>query len=69
MQKVGSVLPDISTNTSRICYYTCILDRNRSNIREIQLRHNLAYKILDLLFLAKKCPAILASTTFLLSLI
>ena len=46
-----------------------ILDRDRSNIWEIQLRHNLAYEILDLLFLAKKCPAILASTTYLLSLI
>jgi len=43
-----------------------ILDRNRSYLSELQLRRNLAYKILGLLSATKKWPGILASTTLLL---
>ena len=51
--------------------FIIILDRNRSYIRKLQLRHIIAYKILDLLSqkATKKCPGILASTTFLLRMI
>jgi hypothetical protein len=46
-----------------------ILDRNRSYLSELQLRRNLAYKILCRLSPTKKWPWILASTTLLLRLI
>jgi hypothetical protein len=35
----------------------------RSHFRELQLRHNLAYKILDILSDTKKCTGILATIT------
>jgi hypothetical protein len=46
-----------------------ILDRNRSYLSELQLRRNLAYKILCRLSPTKKWSCILASTTLLLRLI
>jgi hypothetical protein len=46
-----------------------ILDRNWSYLSELQLRHNLAYKILCCLSPTKKWVGILASTTLLLRLI
>jgi hypothetical protein len=46
-----------------------ILNRNRSYLSELQLRRNLAYKILCRLSPTKKWPWILTSTTLLLRLI
>jgi hypothetical protein len=59
--KVGSPQTHLET--------VIILDRNRSYLSKLQLRRNLAYKILCRLSPTKKWPWILASTTLLLRLI